>query len=152
VGKDRTTVTNLLRVLSLPSEIQANVEAGELSLGHARALLPLTDLVVLVDLASSAIAQKLSVRELEQLVRERTTPKEQSPYAPTTQPATQNAASRPASPAAKRVEDDLRRYLQTDVRLRLSGEHKGSIEIAFYSNDDLDRVLDLVLREHRKDF
>jgi ParB family transcriptional regulator, chromosome partitioning protein len=50
------------------------------------------------------------------------------------------------------LEDDLRRYLQTDVRVQLSGENRGKIELAFYSNDDLDRLLELILRERRQDF
>jgi len=151
VGKDRTTVTNLLRVLSLPASVQGNVEAGELSLGHARALLPLTDISVLIELASSAIAQRMSVRELEQLVRERTTPKQESPYASPPSQQKQSGKEK-ADPAIRRLEDDLRRYLQTDVKLHLTAEHKGTIELAFYSNDDLDRLLDLILRESRKDF
>jgi ParB family chromosome partitioning protein len=153
VGKDRTTVTNLLRVLSLPGEIQANVESGELSLGHARALLPISELESIIELAGLAISQHLSVRELEQLVRDKTAPKDKSPYAPSDTKLPKSPASeRPANPAARRLEDDLRRYLQTDVKLRLSGEHKGSIEVAFYSNEDLDRLLDLILRDNRKDF
>jgi ParB family chromosome partitioning protein len=154
VGKDRTTVTNLLRVLSLPAAVQENVEAGELTLGHARALLPISEVETLVALANSAISQRLSVRELEQLVRERMSPKDASPYAPAeqTQPSKSSRSQRPPDPAVRRLEDDLRRYLQTDVKVQLSGEHKGTIEVAFYSNDDLDRVLDLILRENRKDF
>jgi len=150
VGKDRTTVTNLLRVLSLPSSVQGNVEAGELSLGHARALLPISDVAVLIEFASSAITQRMSVRELEQLVRDRTAPKQESPYAPPSEKTTSRGSK--TDPAVLRVEDDLRRYLQTDVKLSLSGEHKGTIQIGFYSNDDLDRVLDLILRENRRDF
>ena len=152
VGKDRTTVTNLLRVLSLPADVQNFVEAGQLTLGHARALLPIPESAAIIDLAHSAISGKLSVRELEQLVRDRMAPKEPSPYAPPAEPAKQPQNAKQANPAARRVEDDLRRYLQTDVKLHLSGEHKGTIEVAFYSNDDLDRVLDLILRESRRDF
>lgn len=152
VGKDRTTVTNLLRVLSLPADVQGMVEAGQLTLGHARALLPIPESDSIVELANVAIAQRMSVRELEQVVRERITPKEPSPYAPPPEPSKRISAEKPASPAARRLEDDLRRYLQTDVKLRLTAEHKGSIEVSFYSNDDLDRLLDLILRENRRDF
>ena len=53
---------------------------------------------------------------------------------------------------AGNLEDGLRRYLQTDVRIQLSGEAKGRVEVSFYSNDDLDRILDLILREHRRDY
>jgi len=156
VGKDRTTVTNLLRVLSLPASVQGNVESGELSLGHARALLPVTNVEALVALANSAITQRLSVRELEQAVRDLTAPKQESPYAPvpSAPPSqrTQHKDENKTDPAIRRLEDDLRRYLQTDVKLRASAEHKGTVEIAFYSNDDLDRILDLILRDNRKDF
>jgi ParB family chromosome partitioning protein len=152
VGKDRTTVTNLLRVLSLPAEIQAFVEAGELSLGHARALLAVPDSTDVMDIVNSAISLRLSVRQLEQLVRERTGQTDATPVAPPSGQRTKSAAKGPVDPAARRVEDDLRRYLQTDVRLHLTGPSKGTLEIAFYSDDDLDRVLDLILREQRRDF
>ena len=70
VGKDRTTITNLLRVLSLPSTIQQLVEQGELTTGHARALLALPPIHSALDLAKRVVAERLSVRELEQLVRD----------------------------------------------------------------------------------
>jgi len=153
VGKDRTTVTNLLRVLSLPTDIQGNVESGALSLGHARALLPISDSSLIVVLANSAIEQRMSVRELEQLVRDHITPKEASPYAPAPTPRPRRAEQeRTPDPAVRRIEDDLRRHFQTDVKVHLSAEHKGSIEVSFYSNDDLDRLLDLMLRDKRRDF
>ena len=148
VGKDRTTITNLLRILSLPESVQQMVERGTLSTGHARALLALGPAHSATDLANEAITRRLSVRELEQRVRERSgaslTPK---------RPANSAAQQTPsADPAAKRIEDDLRRYFQTDVRLQLSGAAKGKIELSFYSHDDLDRILDLILRENRHDF
>lgn len=153
VGKDRTTVTNLLRVLSLPEQVQQLVESGVLSSGHARALLALGTKHSAVDIANQAVTRGLSVRELEQLVRDlgagpkAATAAEKSPAA-TTIPK----ASVAPDPAVRRIEDDLRRYLQTDVRVQVSGESKGKIEVSFYSNDDLDRVLDLILRENRRDF
>ncbi|MDB4877318.1 MAG: parB-like partition protein [Gemmatimonadetes bacterium] len=153
VGKDRTTVTNLLRVLSLPEQVQQLVENGVLSSGHARALLALGTKHSAVDVANQAVARGMSVRELEQLVRDlvagpkAATAAEKSPAA-TTIPK----ASAASDPAVRRIEDDLRRYLQTDVRVQVSGESKGKIEVSFYSNDDLDRVLDLILRESRRDF
>jgi len=62
------------------------------------------------------------------------------------------APTRSADPAVRRIEDDLRRYLQTDVHLQLDADKKGSLRIQFYSQDDLERVLDLVLRDKRGDF
>lgn len=152
VGKDRTTVTNLLRVLSLPEAIQEFVEQGKLSTGHARALLALPPAVSALEVATQAINEALSVRQLEQRVRELSglsTPPREKPGAV---PAARPAASTSVDPAVRRLEDDLRRYLQTDVKVQLSGDAKGKIEVAFYSNDDLDRVLELILREHRADF
>jgi ParB family transcriptional regulator, chromosome partitioning protein len=153
VGKDRTTVTNLLRVLTLPEIVQQMVEQGKLSTGHARALLALSPSHNTLDVANQAVARAFSVRELEQFVREligaSTAAKPSATVAvvkPTAGPSTAS------DPAVRRLEDDLRRYLQTDVRIQLSGEAKGKIELSFYSNEDLERVLDLILRESRKDF
>lgn len=154
VGKDRTTVTNLLRVLTLPEPIQQMVETGRLTAGHARALLALVEERSKLDLANEIVAKWLSVRETEQRVRALLSPT--VPAAPTVSPAvgTQRrpAPADPDEAAARRIEDDLRRYLQTDVQVVLSGPEKGSLRISFYSGDDLDRVLELILREHRRDF
>src|SRR5215475_15792869 len=80
VGKDRTTVTNLLRILSLPDAVQSMVEDGRLTSGHARTLLGLSDSTTLVVIDMLAIARGLNVRDLEQLVRERAgTPTRQTP-------------------------------------------------------------------------
>lgn len=148
VGKDRTTITNLLRVLTLPEHIQLLVESGSFSLGHARALLAIDTHDAASRLAAEAIAAGMSVRELEQRARELSnknpaTNRRQPPQPPTEEPA---------DPAVRRIADDLRRFFQTDVRVQLSGESKGRIEIAFYSADDLDRVLELILRDARRDF
>jgi ParB family transcriptional regulator, chromosome partitioning protein len=151
VGKDRTTVTNLLRVLLLPDQVQQMVEQGILTSGHARALLALGTKHSALEVAQQAVKGGLSVRELEQLVRELTgvtRPSVDERHA--APPGVRSSGS--ADPAVRRIEDDLRRYLQTDVRLQQSGESKGKLEIAFYSADDLDRVLDLILREARKDY
>jgi ParB family chromosome partitioning protein len=144
VGKDRTTITNLLRILALPDAVQKMVEDGGLSTGHARALLGLADAVVMTEVASAAVERGLSVRELEQLVRDRTA----NPDKQATKPKRQNAPeSTPTDAAVRGIEDDLRRYLQTDVKLKLAGTTKGTIEVTFYSNDDLDRLLGLILRD-----
>ena len=154
VAKDRTTVTNLLRVLALPAPIQAMVEIGQLSVGHARALLALPAEKSHEEVAAIAVERGMSVRELEQLVRELN---QRTADTPASSPGSGQSRSpsppaRSADPGVRRLEDELRKYLQTDVRIQLSGEAKGKLEIAFYSEDDLERVLDLVLREHRRDF
>jgi len=144
VGKDRTTITNLLRILALPDAVQKMVEDGGLSTGHARALLGLSDAGLMTEVAAAAVARGLSVREIEQLVRDRSTGSEKQ--AGRGRPATPTVA--PAADAAVRgIEDELRRYLQTDVRVKLSGASKGTVEVMFYSNDDLDRLMSLILRD-----
>lgn len=148
VGKDRTTITNLLRVLSLPEPVQQMVESGTLSVGHARALLALSPGRSPLEVANQAVNGRMSVRELEQFVRESSVATQPAPTA-TKRP--QQDAIKP-DPAVKRIEDDLRRYLQTDVTLRVTGDAKGRIEVDFYSEEDLERVLDLILREARRDF
>lgn len=150
VAKDRTTVTNLLRVLTLPEQVQQMVETGELSSGHARALLALAPQHSVVGLAKEAASLGLSVRALEQRVRDLNAPP--APASPPIQDDTQRKGDVVIDPEARQITDQLRAYLQTDVRLRVNDAKKGAIELTFYSNDDLDRLLDLILREHRRDF
>ncbi len=156
VGKDRTTVTNLLRVLTLPAAVQEMVENGLLSSGHARALLALPAKQSAVNVANQAVTRGLSVRDLEQLVRELSGKLKGAPASTGKPRGPQPKPSGAPDPAVRRIEDDLRRYLQTDVRMQLGtgdgADAKGKIEISFYSNEDLDRVLDLILREARRDF
>ena len=139
IGKDRTSVTSLLRILQLPAGVLEIVEKGHLSAGHARALVAIEDSRKALALANEAVARQLSVREMESRVREML-----QPAAPK-RPAVKSPSATAASPILKRLEDELRRRLQTDVHIRLSAPEKGSIDISFYSADDLERVLDLVL-------
>ena len=146
VGKDRTTVTNMLRVLTLPDAVQRLVEAGSLSLGHARALLALDDAAEVEDFANEVVAKGLSVRETEQRARGT---RKSAPVSRAAHGVGKDSARR--DPAVTRIEDELRHYLQTDIQVQLSGPEKGSLRIAFYSAEDLDRILDLVLRSQRAD-
>ena len=144
VGKDRTSITSLLRILQLPVAVLDIVEKGQLTAGHARALVSLEDPRRALSLANEAVALQLSVREMEKRVRDMQQP-------PAQKRPTAKAATAPAgSPVLKRLEDELRRRLQTDVNIRLSGPEKGVVEVAFYSADDLERVLDVVLGPHRE--
>jgi ParB family transcriptional regulator, chromosome partitioning protein len=152
VGKDRTTVTNLLRVLSLPEPVQRLVEQGMLSPGHARALLALGPEHSAADFANDAVALGMSVRELEQRVRDASGAVPPASDSKSKARRSEPYAQSSADPAVRRVEDDLRRYLQTDVRIHVLANEKGRIDLSFYSSDDLERLLDLILRENRKDF
>ena len=143
MGKDRTSITSMLRILQLPGTILDIVEKGQLSAGHARALVSLEDDRRALSLANEAVARQLSVRELERRVRDILQP------APPKRPP--DRAKAPAeAPVLKRLEDELRRRLQTDVHIRLTGPERGTIDVAFYSADDLERVLDLVLGPNRE--
>jgi ParB family transcriptional regulator, chromosome partitioning protein len=144
IGKDRTSITSLLRILQLPATILEIVEKGRLSAGHARALVALEDDRRALALANEAVARQLSVRELERRVRDAQQPRGAKPSraAESTTPST--------SPVLRQLEDELRRRLQTDVRIRLSAPERGTVEVAFYSADDLERVLDLVLGPDRE--
>jgi ParB family chromosome partitioning protein len=145
IGKDRTSITSLLRILQLPARVLEIVEKGRLSAGHARALVSIEDERRALALANEAVARDMSVRELERRVRELL-----QPPAPRRSPSASAAAEAPGSPVIRRVEDELRRRLQTDVKIRLGGPERGAIEVSFYSADDLERVLDIVLGPNRE--
>jgi ParB family transcriptional regulator, chromosome partitioning protein len=152
VGKDRSTIANFLRVLSLPAAVRQMLSDGLLTLGHARALLALLDDRRMLEFANEVAAKQLSVREVERRVREANEP----PKVPSAGQAQDRAPLLPepsnqGSPELRRIEDQLRRHLQTDVHLVLTGKEKGVLRIGFYSSDDLERVLDLVLGSKRSD-
>jgi ParB family chromosome partitioning protein len=149
VGKDRTTVTNLLRILALPGEILELVEQGTLSSGHARALLALGQTDSAVTFAKSTVKEGLSVRELEQRVRQANALADTASVSATPSKQTRPSAPAQQSPVLRSIEDDLRRYLQTDVHVSASGDSRGKIELSFFSADDLDRLLELILRDNR---
>lgn len=136
VGKDRSTVANLLRLLQLPASVQGLVSRGELSMGHARAILGLSDEREMADLARQAAAEGLSVRAVEERVRDRR---------PSPAPAKGRAAEAAGDPHVRHLEEELQRALGTAVRIRVSGGRTGRIEIPFYNADDFDRVLELLL-------
>jgi ParB family transcriptional regulator, chromosome partitioning protein len=154
VGKDRTSVTNLLRVLSLPPAVRQLVEGRQISAGHARALLPIKDERQQVELANEIVAHQLSVREVEARAREITNPTPATPK-PTDRvknPAPESGQDRASTPALRRIEDQFRKRLQTDVQVQMLGNERGVVRITFYSADDLDRLLDAIVGPARSDF
>ncbi|UCF40128.1 MAG: ParB/RepB/Spo0J family partition protein [Gemmatimonadota bacterium] len=136
VGRDRSTVANALRLLKLPATVQDMVHAGKLTVGHARALLTLVDGPKIERLARTAVERELSVREVETLVR--------GGKEPARRPRAPRGAK--VDPEARRVEDALRGRLQTDVRVTTRGK-SGKVTINFYSPDDLQRILEIILGE-----
>ncbi len=153
VGKDRTTITNLIRVLSLPAGVRRMVEEGLLSAGHARALLAVKNARQQQELANDVVAKQLSVRQTEARARGGDGPSASAPPSAGSRTRTSDGdASGLRDPAIRRLEEQLRRRLQTDVSIQASGEGKGAVRIAYYSADDLDRVLDLIVGPARSDF
>lgn len=145
VGKDRSTVANMLRLLNLPASIRAMVSDGHLTVGHARALLAVSSEREMLELAREIVAKGLTVRDVEQRARE-------AAPASSTRTARQKSGERASGLNAelKRLQDELRRHLQTDVTITVGEHERGKIEIAFYSSDDLERVLDLVLASRER--
>lgn len=140
VGRERSTVANLLRLLSLPASVQRMVNEGELSMGHARALLGLDDERLMADVARQAAQAGMSVRTVEERVRAlRGDP---APATPRSAAAVREAAD---DPNVRHLEAELQRKLGTAVRIRLQSGKSGRIEIPFYNADDFDRVLELIL-------
>lgn len=133
VGMDRSTVSNHLRLLELPREIQADVEQGRVTLGHAKALLQVTSPERRRQLRDRIVAEQLSVRAAEELAR---------PPAP--RGAGEERARKTADPHLQGVADALRQRLQTRVRVKGDGE-RGRIEIEYYGAEDFDRLTGALL-------
>ena len=132
VGKDRASIANHLRLLRLPDEVRSEVASGRLSMGHARALVSLTDEADQRRLARDVVARSLSVRETESLVKKivegGSTPREPAP-------------SRPVDVHTRAAEERLRMLLGTRVRIVRRGT-RGRIEIDFASEEELIRIYD----------
>lgn len=138
VGKDRSTIANTIRVLQLPESVQRMVRDGQLSLGHARALLTLEDDRAITAAAREVIDKGLSVRDIEARARQ-VRPDKRRPIVKVPGQDTE----------VRRVEEELRRHLQTDVSVTVSRDYRGTIAISFYSADDLERLLDIVIGSRR---
>lgn len=134
VGKDRSTVANMLRLLKLPASVRRLLDAGELTAGHARALLGISDEHRLREVAEQAVAEGWSVRETEARVRDAEPVKR-----------TKRRKTRPRDPAQKDLETELQRVLGTEVKIRqIKGDARGRIEISFYDPEDFERVFELL--------
>jgi ParB family chromosome partitioning protein len=135
VGRDRSTVANTLRLLKLPATVQVMVQHGALSAGHARALLGLGSAEAMRKMAQRAEHHGWSVRELEAQVGRGASKRRRAggggPHA--------------ASVEARQIEDVLRQHLGTDVRLTAKRKGRGQLAISYYTNEDLGRLLELIL-------
>ena len=149
VGRNRSTIANLLRLLKLPEQIKTLVQEGKLSEGHARALAAMTDEAEAVRLAQEVVEHGWSVRETEARSRGES-PAPAAAAAPSNgkpAPSRTRAPQKMATGDVRRVEDALRKRLGTDIRVTSRRRGRGFISISYYSNDDLSRVLELILGE-----
>lgn len=137
VGKDRSTVANTLRLLNLPRPILESLDRDEITEGHARALLSIADPEAQVRAWERVVKRGLSVRDTERLSR--------MPSMSMTPPVSRATKHyRDADPNLADVEDKLRRFLGTKVKIRQRDGAGGRIEIEFYEDGDLMRILELI--------
>lgn len=144
LGVDRSTVTNLMRLLELSAEIQDAVRAGKISNGHARALLALDDPIERVAACRKIIVEGLSVRQTEAFVREQKTGIATTSDPAKTKSTSTTSTTSSASPKSNHllaVENDLRQSLGTKVEIRPTGKDTGQIVLQFHSNDDFERIV-----------
>jgi ParB family chromosome partitioning protein len=147
VGRNRSTIANLLRLLKLPDEIKDLVQQRKLSEGHARALLSVEKGTDVALLAKQAVEHGWSVRDLEARARGETPTTLVPEVGSTPAKSRTRAPQKMATGEVRRVEDALRKRLGTDVRVTSRRRGRGFISISYYSNDDLARVLELILGE-----
>jgi ParB family chromosome partitioning protein len=138
VGLDRSTVANFQRLLELPEKVRAMLRTGQLSMGHGRALLGLSDETRIIRTAGIAVHRGMSVRNLEELVRNQKSTGEKA----------RRKKPKVASSEVSRLEESLQRVLGTRVRIRDAGG-RGSIEIEYATLDELDRILAILKKNSR---
>ncbi len=130
IGKSRSYIANMVRLLDLPKKIQEHVSRGTISVGQAKAILSLPDKDAMDNLVARIQKEKLSVRVVEQLARRRDVPR--------------GTSRKSRDPHIEEIEEQLRTKLGTKVTVDFRGE-KGSLRIEFYSQDDLERILGEIL-------
>ncbi|MFT4203141.1 MAG: ParB/RepB/Spo0J family partition protein [Chitinophagaceae bacterium] len=136
MGKERSTVTNYIRLLKLPPDIQLAVRNSAISMGHARALIGLEEVDKQLYAYNEIVRNKLSVRQTEDLVRKMTKNADTA--------AKKAPSKNELSPAYKRIEDSIASHFSTKVRLAHNKAGHGSINIEYYSLEELNKLLDLM--------
>jgi ParB family chromosome partitioning protein len=136
-GKDRTTVTNSIRLLQLPPAVQEMVSAGKLMSGHARALLKLPSPKAQREIAERCVQEGWSVRQIEEFTKPAKEPGDEI--------VTKKSDIKPIDPNVKAAIGDMERVLGTRVRIMEKKKGKGTIEVEFYSEEDLDRIYSLIV-------
>ena len=138
VGKKRSTVANFLRLLKLPAEIQLAIRTTDITMGHARALINLTDTKKQLAIFHKTVKEGLSVRQVEELVQDK--------KAENADKIAQFKKGKSASLtfSQQKIKEDLASFLKTDVQLQTNSKGKGKIVIPFSSEEQLERVIELL--------
>lgn len=134
IGKSRTAITNTMRLLNLDSRVQQYIIEGIITEGHGRALLSIKDLELQYELSQKVIDENLSVRELEKLTKKFLEVKDK---------VKEERATNELNPYYKEIKNQLQDYFGTKVNIS-NKNNKGKIEIEYYSEDDLQRILDII--------
>lgn len=134
VGKDRTTVNNYLRLLKLPEPIQLGIQRGQVSMGHARAMINMDDTVGQMELFEQIIKENLSVRDVESLVKAKKNGTD----------INLSMSGTDWDPEIDRITAEFYAKLRAAVHLKTSGKGKGKIIISYKSKEDLERILGLI--------
>ena len=133
IGKSRTSITNTMRLINLDDRVQQYIIEGVISEGHGRALLGIKDFEIQYELAQQVIDEKLSVRELEKIIRRIIEPNNRN----------SSSSKQELNPYYKEIKNQLQNYFGTKVNIS-NKNNKGKIEIEYYSEDDLQRILDII--------
>lgn len=137
VGKSRPHVANFLRLLQLPMDIQEDVSRGTISMGHARTLLAVESLEIQRQLAKKVVEEGISVRELEALVQQMQEGGKKRK---------EKRQPKPITPMMRQYEEYLQQILETPVKIK-QGRRKGKIEIEYYSEQELERIVDFLYQK-----
>jgi ParB family chromosome partitioning protein len=136
VSKNRSTITNYLRLLKLPPTIQAAIRDNKITMGHARALINVSDPSIQLYIYQEILDKDLSVRKVEDMVR--------SIKQSGIKPSSKEKKSESISFQYQKIQDDLSSKFATRIKMKVQDGGKGSIEIPFLSDDDLNRILELL--------
>lgn len=137
VGKNRSTVANMLRLLQLPEEIKTEIAAEKLSVGHARTILALDNKEDQIRLKDQVLENNISVRDTEKIVKENKTAQKDKPAKPTKVPS--------ISVQMNMNQERLREHLSTKVTIKPNGK-KGKIELEYYDDEDFNRLFNMILK------
>lgn len=143
---DRTTISNLLGLLHLPADVQQAIRLGQITLGHAKVIKGVPDPQRQVALCKEVIMKNLSVHALELLVRQQRHEGNAASSTTGQTPTTTSRATAEKTPHVQAIEDELRQHLAVKVEIRVKGKDRGEIVLAFHSNDDFERLVEVLRR------